>query len=174
MNTDTTSEQAANPVLLAFKKITTQLEQLAERERRAEERERKAQEREQKLIERQEIVYRAEIALAKEVLGFKDSVTNIEIRMKNYLSDYFKNLPETTVVVQEERWSIENNTKTTLYIILLGMLVSGLLVYFASPHVDTVRLDYQARKIEELEAKWDYMVEKNPKTAKSYEAENGK
>lgn len=171
---DITPEEAANPVLLAFKKITIQLEQLAERERRAEERERKALEREQKLIESQEIVYRAEVALAQDVLGFKNSVANIEIRMKSYLSDYFKNLPKTTVVVQEERWSIESNTKTTLYVILFGMLASGLLVYFASPHVDTVRLDYQARKIEELEAKWDYMVEKNPKTAKNYEVENGK
>ena len=48
---DTAPEEEANPVLLAFKKITTQLEQLDERERRAEEREREAQERAELLIE---------------------------------------------------------------------------------------------------------------------------
>jgi BioD-like phosphotransacetylase family protein len=48
---DTTPEEEANPVLLAFKKITTQLEKLDERDKRAEVREHEAQEREQALIE---------------------------------------------------------------------------------------------------------------------------
>lgn len=170
---ETTSEEA-NPLLLAFKKINLSLEQLSERELRAEERERKAIEREQKLIERQESLYRSEVALAKEVSSFTNSVSSIELRMKSYLSDYFQNLPKQSIVVSEERWSIESKTKNMLYILLFGMLLSGLLVYFASPHVDVARLKYQSQRISELEAKLDYMEAKNPKTAKNYDAEHRK
>jgi hypothetical protein len=163
--------EAENPLLIVFKKINIQLEQLAERELRAEERERKAQEREQKLIERQEALHKSEVALAQDVLKFKDSVEHIEVRMKTYLSDYFKHLPKQSIVVEEQRLSIDSNTQKSLYIFLFGMIISGLLVYFASPHVDVVRLEHQSQEIESLEAKLDYMIEKNPKTAKNYEAE---
>jgi hypothetical protein len=163
--------ESENPVLVAFKKITTQLEKLEERDLRAEERARNAYEREQKLIERQELLYRSEVALAKEVLSFKNSVGNIEVRMKDYLSNYFKDLPKHSLVIEEKRWSIEPNTQRSIYIFLFGMFMSGLLVYFASPYIDMVRLEYQSQRINELEAKLNYMEAKNPKTARSYEVE---
>ncbi|MCU0326173.1 MAG: hypothetical protein MUF45_13105, partial [Spirosomaceae bacterium] len=76
-----------------------------------------------------------------------------------------------SIVVEEQRFSIDSKTKNMFYIFLLGMFVSGLLVYFASPRVDVARLEYQSQRISALEAKLKYMEAKNPKTAKSYEAE---
>jgi hypothetical protein len=168
---ETPPEEAANPVLLAFKKITTQLEQLEERERRAEERERHRQEREQRLIERQSKLHESINNILLKSSSFQRSVLDIETRIQTYLDDYFKHLPKESIVVEEQRFSIDSKTKNMFYIFLLGMFVSGLLVYFASPRVDVARLEYQSQRISALEAKLKYMEAKNPKTAKSYEAE---
>lgn len=165
-----TPQEEANPVLLAFKKITTQLEKLAERERRVEEREGKAQEREQALIEQHNKVSMMMLKIVDKADNFQKNMVDVETRTKTYLSDYFKELPPTSIVVHEERWSIDSTTQRSFYIFLFGMLVSGLLVYFASPHVDVVRLEHQSQQIESLAAKLNYMIEKNPKTAKNYEA----
>jgi hypothetical protein len=171
---DTTPEEETNPLVIAFKKITTQLELLDERERRAEARERHAQEREQALIERQSKLNQAMNNIVIKSENFHRSIVDVETRTKTYLADYFKALPSEAVIVTEKRWSVDVSVKQLVLLCVFMMLFSGLFVYFASPHVDTIRLDYQAEKIEELEAKLDYMVEKNPKTAKNYEAENEK
>ena len=171
---ETTPEEEANPLLIAFKKINIQLEQLEEREKRAEARERKADEREQALIERQSKLNESMNNIVIKSGNFQRSIVDIETRTKTYLEGYFKALPKETVIVQKEEWSIESSTKFILIIMLLMVLTSGLFVYFASPQVDIVRLEYQAQQIKALENKLNYMVEKNPKTAKNYEQEIAK
>lgn len=106
--------------------------------------------------------------------NFQQNMDKVETRTKSYLSNYFKELPKNSTVVHRKEWSIERNTKVTLLVMLFLMLISGLFVYFASPQVDIIRMEYQAQKINELEAKLNYMEAKNPKTARSYEAENDK
>ena len=69
---DITPEEEANPVLLAFKKITTQLEQSDERERRAEEREREAQERAELLIEQHNKVSVMMLKIVEKANNFQD------------------------------------------------------------------------------------------------------
>lgn len=169
-----TPPEEGNPVLIAFKKIATQLEKLDERERRAEERERNSLEREQKLIERQSKLNEEMNNLVLKSGNFQRSIVDIETRTQRYLDDYFKVLPKKTIVVQEKRWSIESNTKVILFIMLLLVLTSSLFVYFSTPQIDIIRLEYQSQRIEQLEAKLDYMIKKNPKTAKNYEAEKDK
>ena len=192
---DTTpEEEEGNPLLVAFKKLNTQLEQLGELNRRAEEREQKAiereeraEEREQRMIKEQEqkAKVRASVVLEnhqaivknqKELLDVMPSYFlrfyDIRAKTEKFLETYFANLPQETILKNEH--SLDKATKKMAYAVVAGILIAGLLVYFASPHVDTVKLGYQANKIEELNAKLDYMVKKNPKTAKNYEDEKEK
>ena len=85
---DTTPEEEVNPVLLAFKKITTQLEKLDERERRAEEREREAQERAELLIEQHNKVSMMMLKIVEKADNFQQNMVDVETRTKTYLSDY--------------------------------------------------------------------------------------
>ena len=194
MDTTPEEEQEADSLLIAFKELNTRLEQLGELNRRAEEREQKAiereqraEEREQRMIKEQEQKAKAQASVVlenhqaivknqKELLDVMPSYFirfyQVRTQTEQFLQTYFANLPSQTILTNEH--SLEKATKKMVYIVLVGMLISGLLVYFASPHVDTVKLDYQANKIEELNAKLDYMVEKNPKTAKNYEDEKEK
>jgi outer membrane murein-binding lipoprotein Lpp len=188
---DTIPPKEADPLLVAFKQLNTQLEQLGELNRRAEEREQKAIEREQKAIEREQRITkeqeqrakeRASIVLQNHQVIVKNQKELLEVmpsyfirfydiraKTEKFLETYFADLPQKLILKNEH--SLDKATKKMVYMVLTGMLISGLLVYFASPHVDTVKLDYQANKIEELNAKLDYMIEKNPKTAKNYEEE---
>jgi hypothetical protein len=171
---ETTPEEEGNPVLVAFKKITTQLEQLEEREKRAEVREREAEEHAELLIEQHNKVSMMMLKIVEKADNFQQNMDKVETRTKSYLSNYFKELPKNATVVNRKEWSIERNTKVTLLVMLFLMLISGLFVYFASPQVDIIRMEYQAQKINELEAKLNYMEAKNPKTARNYEAEKDK
>jgi len=75
---DTTPEEETNPVVIAFKKITTQLEKLDERDKRAEAREREAQEREQALIEQHNKVSLMMVKIVGKANDFQQNMDKVE------------------------------------------------------------------------------------------------
>ena len=137
---DTTPEEEANPVLLAFKKITIQLEQLDERDKRAEVRERKAQEREQVLIERQNKLNEAMNNIVIKSGNFHRSIVDVETRTKTYLEGYFKELPKSVTVVDKKQWSFDADAKTLFFIIAFATLFAAVGSYYFTrlSYIETV------------------------------------
>ena len=151
-------------LLEAFEQLNKQLSNLSEQEKRAVAREQVLAEKQRQFIEEHQ-------KMLVQSNKFHSSVSEIETRMKTYLSNYFERLPKETTVITEKRFTIEQNTKYLLLLVFLVVLLSSVFVYFASPRVDLVRLEYQAQRIKELEDKLDYMERKNPKTSQNYEEE---
>ncbi|MDH4461999.1 MAG: hypothetical protein QE277_11275 [Flectobacillus sp.] len=151
-------------LLEAFEQLNKQLSNLSEQEKRAVAREQVLAEKQRQFIEEHQ-------KMLVQSNKFHSSVSEIETRMKTYLSSYFERLPRETTVITEKRFTIEQHTKYLLLLVFLVVLLSSVLVYFASPRVDVVRLEYQAQRIRELEDKLDYMERKNPKTSRNYEEE---
>jgi hypothetical protein len=148
---DTTPEEEADLVLLAFKNITTQLEKLDERDKRAEVREQQVMQRQQTIIEHQNKLNGVMLKIVEKADNFQQNMVDIETRTKSYLSDYFKDLPKKNLVVHEKRLSVDMSVKQLVFFSLFIILVSGLFVYFASPQVDILRLEYQDRRVQQLE-----------------------
>ena len=115
---ETTPEEEANPLLIAFKKINIQLEQLEEREKRAEARECKAQEREQALIEQHNKVSMMMVKIVEKANSFQKNMTDTETRTKAYLSDYFEKLPKNATIVHRKEWVL-TQMLNPLYLSLL-------------------------------------------------------
>ncbi len=162
---DTTPEEEANPVLLAFKKITFQLEKLDERERRAEERERKAQEREQALIERQSKLNEAMNSIIIKSGNFHRSIVDIETRTKTYLSDYFEKLPKNVTIVQRKEWGFNPDAKSLLFIIAIAMAVATWGGYYFTSKSNEETISYQTKLIREYEGDIEYLKSKIPVSA---------
>jgi hypothetical protein len=159
---DITPEEEANPVLLAFKKITTQLEKLDERERRAEERERKALEREQLLTEQHHKVSRMMVEIVGKANDFQQNMVDVETRTKSYLSGYFKELPKSSTVVQRKEWGFDVDTKFFFYITAFAMLFGAVGSYYFTSlsYIETVST--QRKLIREYEGNIEYLQSKIP------------
>ena len=159
---DTTPEEEANPVLLAFKKITTQLEKLDERERRAEEREREAQERAELLIEQHNKVSMMMLKIVEKADNFQQNMVDVETRTKTYLSDYFKELPKSSTVVHRKEWGFDLDTKLFFYITAFAMLFGAVGSYYFTSlsYIETVST--QRKLIREYEGNIEYLQSKIP------------
>ena len=96
----TPEEEEVNPLVVTFEKLNTQLENLIERDRRAEERERNALEREQALIERQSKLNQAMNNIAIKSGNFQSSVIDTETRLKTFLLYYIKDFPNSTGIIE--------------------------------------------------------------------------
>ena len=159
---DVTPEEEANPVLLAFKKITTQLEQLDERERRAEERERKAQEREQALIEQHNKVSMMMVKIVEKASNFQKNMTDTETRTKAYLSDYFEKLPKNVTIVQRKEWGFDPDAKSILSIIAISMAIAAWGSYYFTSKSNEETIGYQTKLLKEYEVNIEYLKSKIP------------
>lgn len=159
---NTTPEEEANPVLLAFKQINTQLENLVEREIRAEERERKALEREQRLIEQQHKVNGLMLRIVEKADNFQQSMVDVENRTKSQLSDYFEKLPRNATIVQRREWGFDVDTKFFFYITAFALLIGALGSYYFTSlsYIDTVST--QRKLIREYEGNIEYLQSKIP------------
>jgi hypothetical protein len=159
---DTTPEEEANPVLLAFKKITTQLEQLDEREQRAEVREREAEERAELLIEQHNKVSMMMLKIVEKADNFQQNMDHVETRTKSYLSGYFKELPKSSTVVHRKEWGFDLDTKLFFYCTAFAMLFGALGSYYFTSlsYIETVST--QRKLIREYEGDIEYLKSKIP------------
>ena len=122
-------------LLEAFEQLNKQLSNLSEQEKRAVAREQVLADKQRQFIEEHQ-------KMLAESNKFHSSVSEIETRMKTYLSNYFERLPRETTIITEKRFTIEQHTKYLLLLVFLVVLLSSVFVYFASPRVDVVRLEY--------------------------------
>lgn len=159
---NSTPEEEANPVLLAFKQINTQLENLAEREIRAEERERKALEREQRLLEQQHKVNGVMLKIVEKADNFQQNMVDVETRTKTYLSDYFKKLPKDVTVVQRKEWGFDPDTKFFFYCTAFAMFIGVLGSYYFTSLSYEEKVSYQRKLIREYEGNIEYLQSKIP------------
>ena len=159
---DTTPEEEANPVLLAFKKITTQLEKLDERELRAEERERKAHQREQALIEQQNKVNVMIVKIVEKANDFQKNMTDTETRTKAYLSNYFEKLPKNVTIVQRKEWGFDPDAKSILFIIAISMAIAAWGSYYFTSKSNEETISYQTKLLKEYEGNIEYLKSKIP------------
>lgn len=159
---DTTPEEEANPVLLAFKKITTQLEKLDERDKRAEVREREAQERQELLIEQHNKVNMMMLKIVEKANYFQQNIDKVETRTKSYLSDYFKELPKSATVVHRKEWGFDLDTKLFFYCTAFAMLFGAVGSYYFTSlsYIETV--SNQRKLIREYEGDIEYLKSKIP------------
>ncbi|MCU0471188.1 MAG: hypothetical protein MUF58_21625, partial [Arcicella sp.] len=145
-----------------FKKITTQLEQLEERERRAEERERHRQEREQRLMEQQHKLNGAMLKIVDRADNFQQSMVDVEARTKSHLSDYFKDLPKSVTVVQKKEFVFDPSSKFLLSITIVLMLIAGFVGYYFTNQAHKETISYQRKLIREYEGNIEYLQSKIP------------
>lgn len=159
---DTTPEEEANPVLLAFKKIATQLEKLDERERRAEERERNAQKREQALIEQHNKVSVMMVKIVEKANSFQKNMTDTETRTKVFLSDYFEKLPKNVTIVQRTEWGFDPDAKSLLFIIVISMAIATWGGYYFTSRSNEETISYQTKLLKEYEGNIEYLKSRIP------------
>ena len=159
---DITPEEEANPVLLAFKKITTQLEQLDERERRAEEREREAQERAELLIEQHNKVSVMMVKIVEKANSFQKNMTDTETRTKAYLSDYFKDLPKNVAIVHRTEWGFDPDAKSLIFIIAIAVAIATWGGYYFTSKSNEETISYQTKLLKEYEGNIEYLKSKIP------------
>jgi hypothetical protein len=159
---DITPEEEANPVLLAFKKITTQLEKLDERDKRAEEREREAQERQELLIEQHNKVSVMMLKIVEKANDFQQNIDKVETRTKSYLSGYFKELPKSATVVHRKEWGFDPDAKTLFFIIAFATLFAALGSYYFTGKSYEETISYQTKLLKEYEGDIEYLKSKIP------------
>jgi hypothetical protein len=159
---NTTPPEEANPVLLAFQKINTQLEQLEAREIRAEERERKALEREQRLIEQQHKVNGMMLKIVEKANNFQQSMIEVETRTKSHLSEYFKELPKSSTVVHRKEWGFDVDTKLFFFATAFALFIGVLGSYFLTSLSYEEKVSYQRKLIREYEGNIEYLQSKIP------------
>ena len=157
-----TPEEEANPVLLAFKKITTQLEKLDERDKRAEVREREAQERQELLIEQHNKVSVMMVKIVEKANDFQQNMDKVETRTKSYLSGYFKELPKSATVVHRKEWGFDPDAKTLFFIIAFATLFAALGSYYFTGKSYEETISYQSKLIKEYEGHIEYLNSKIP------------
>lgn len=157
-----TPEEEANPVLLAFKKITTQLEKLDERDKRAEVREREAQERQELLIEQHNKVSVMMVKIVEKANDFQQNMDKVETRTKSYLSGYFKELPKSATVVHRKEWGFDPDAKTLFFIIAFATLFAALGSYYFTGKSYEETISYQSKLIKEYEGHIEYLKSKIP------------
>ena len=157
-----TPEEEANPVLLAFKKITTQLEKLDERDKRAEVREREAQERQELLIEQHNKVSVMMVKIVEKANDFQQNMDKVETRTKSYLSGYFKELPKSATVVHRNEWGFDPDAKTLFFIIAFATLFAALGSYYFTGKSYEETISYQSKLIKEYEGHIEYLKSKIP------------
>ena len=157
-----TPEEEANPVLLAFKKITTQLERLDERDKRAEAREHEAQERVELLIEQHNKVSMMMLKIVEKADNFQQNMDKIETRTKSYLSGYFKELPKNVAIVHRKEWGFDPDAKTLFFIIAFATLFAALGSYYFTGKSYEETISYQSKLIKEYEGHIEYLKSKIP------------
>jgi hypothetical protein len=159
---NTTPEEEANPLVIAFNKITTQLELLDERDKRAEVREREAQEREQALIEQHNKVSLMMVKIVGKANDFQQNMDKVETRTKSYLSGYFKELPKSSTVVHRKEWGFDPDAKTLFFIIAFATIFAALGSYYFTSlsYIETVST--QRKLIKEYEGDIEYLKSKIP------------
>jgi hypothetical protein len=162
MDTTPEEEEEANSLVIAFKKLNTQLVLLDERDRRAEAREREAQEREQTLIERQSKLNEAMNNIVIKSGNFHRSIVDVETRTKTYLEGYFKELPKSATVVQRKEWGFDSDAKTLFFIIAFATLFAAVGSYYFTSlsYIETV--SNQRKLIREYEGNIEYLKSKIP------------
>lgn len=148
---DTTPEEEANPLVIAFEELNTQLVLLDERDRRAEERERKAQEREQALIERQSKLNQAMNNIVIKSENFHRSIVDAETRTKTYLADYFKELPKSATLVHRKEWGFDPDAKSLFFSIVIAMVIAAWGGYFFTSKSNEETINYQKKLIKAYE-----------------------
>ena len=159
---DTTPEEEVNPVLLAFKKITIQLEKLDERDKRAEVWEHEAQERQELLIEQHNKVSVMMLKIVEKANDFQQNIDKVETRTKSYLSGYFKELPKSATVVHRKEWGFDPDAKTLFFIIAFAMLFAALGSYYFTGKSYEETISYQSKLIKEYEGHIEYLKSKIP------------
>lgn len=159
---DTTPEEEANPVLVAFQKITTQLKQLEERDIRAEERERTALERERALIFQYNQSRGALLGIEERANKIQQNIVDEGVRNKKYLDDYFKQLPQSATVVHRTEWGFAPDGRTFFFILAFATMIAGFGSYYFASLSYKETLIYQRKLIREYEGNIEYLQSKIP------------
>lgn len=159
---DTTPEEEANPVLVAFKQLNTQLEKLDEFNRRAIEREQQVLQEQQAMMERQNKLNNVMLRILEKADNFQQNMVDVETRTKSYLSGYFKELPKSSTVVQRKEWGFDLDTKLFFYCTAFAMLFGALGSYYFTSlsYIETVST--QRKLIREYEGNIEYLQSKIP------------
>ena len=159
---DTTPEEEANPVLLAFKQLNTQLEKLDEFNRRAIEREQQVLQEQQAMMERQNKLNNVMLRILEKADNFQQNMVDVETRTKSYLSGYFKELPKSSTVVQRKEWGFDSDAKTLFFIIAFATIFAALGSYYFTSlsYIETV--SNQRKLIREYEGNIEYLQSKIP------------
>jgi hypothetical protein len=159
---DTTPEEEANPVLVAFKQLNTQLEKLDEFNRRAIEREQQVLQEQQAMMERQNKLNNVMLKILEKADNFQQNMVDVETRTKSYLSGYFKELPKSSTVVQRKEWGFDLDTKFFFYCTAFAMLFGAVGSYYFTSlsYIETVST--QRKLIREYEGNIEYLKSKIP------------
>ena len=159
---DTIPEEEANPVLLAFKQLNTQLEKLDEFNRRAIEREQQVLQEQQAMMERQNKLNNVMLRILEKANDFQQNMVDVETRTKSYLSGYFKELPKSLTVVQRKEWGFDSDAKTLFFIIAFATLFAAVGSYYFTSlsYIETV--SNQRKLIREYEGNIEYLQSKIP------------
>lgn len=159
---DTTPQEEANPVLVAFKQLNTQLEKLDEFNRRAIEREQQVLQEQQAMMERQNKLNNAMLKILEKADNFQQNMVDVETRTKSYLSGYFKELPKSATVVQRKEWGFDSDAKTLFFIIAFATIFAALGSYYFTSlsYIETVST--QRKLIKEYEGDIEYLRSKIP------------
>ena len=159
---DTTPEEEANPLVVAFKELNTQLVLLDERDKRAEARERKAQEREQALIERQNKLNEAMNNIVIKSENFHRGIVDVETRTKTYLEGYFKELPKSATLVHRKEWGFDPDAKALFFAIVIAMLFAAWGGYYFTSKSNEETINYQKKLIKAYESDIEDLKSKIP------------
>ena len=159
---DTIPEEEANPVLLAFKQLNTQLEKLDEFNRRAIEREQQVLQEQQAMMERQNKLNNVMLRILEKADNFQQNMVDVETRTKSYLSGYFKELPKSSTVVHRKEWGFDPDAKTLFFIIAFATIFAALGSYYFTSlsYIETVST--QRKLIKEYEGDIEYLKSKIP------------
>ena len=159
---DTIPEEEANPVLLAFKQLNTQLEKLDEFNRRAIEREQQVLQEQQAMMERQNKLNNVMLRILEKADNFQQNMVDVETRTKSYLSGYFKELPKSSTVVHRKEWGFDPDAKTLFFIIAFATIFAALGSYYFTSlsYIETV--SNQRKLIREYEGNIEYLQSKIP------------
>jgi hypothetical protein len=159
---DTTPEEEANPVLVAFKQLNTQLEKLGDFNRRAIEREQQVMQRQQEISEHQNKLNGVMLRILEKADNFQQNMDNVETRTKSYLSNYFKELPKSATVVHRKEWGFDLDTKLFFYCTAFAMLFGAVGSYYFTSlsYIETV--SNQRKLIREYEGNIEYLKSKIP------------